>query len=391
MANRFDEIAYLKRLGLNKNQILDRLNRRNDTRNLSRAELIRIGFAPERVNTILKNQRLGRRTQSAADDSWGAVVAGRKRLKAQQQRERERRENPPLAGPDDPAGKTADDIARENRESAFTQLKTWLDQYGLGSLSGKLQEMITAGQTDAATLQLELQETNEWKQRFKGNEILRQKGLGVLSPAEYLNLERSYASVMRQFGMPAGFYDKTEDFVNFIGNGVSPTELAERASAAKELVSQVDPAQRQLLSSMYGVGEGDIAAYFLDAKKAQPILQKQLSAVQTGAAAQRAGIVADFADATRFERLNDQGVGAEQAAQGYGQIAQEMDTLTNLSKIWGGGDEWTLDDAEDATFFGNAAATQERRRLVQQERAAFSGASGFDSRVSGRRSSAGSF
>lgn len=69
MANRFDEIAYLKRLGLNKNQILDRLNRKNDTRNLSRAELRRIGFSPARINTILTNQRLGRRTQSAADDS----------------------------------------------------------------------------------------------------------------------------------------------------------------------------------------------------------------------------------------------------------------------------------------------------------------------------------
>jgi hypothetical protein len=265
-----------------------------------------------------------------------------------------------------------------------------LEQYGLGSLGDYLKGLITDGVTDAASLQLRLQETKEWKTRFRGNELLKQQGLGVLSPAEYLNLEKSYASVMRQFGLPPGFYDKTDDFVKFIGNNVSPQELSERAGMAMDLAKQVDPTQRETLRSFYGIGEGDLAAYFLDPKKAQPILQKQLNAVKIAGAGKRAGL--DVGDkAKRFEDMADRGVTEQMAQQGYSNIANEIDPLKNLASIWGRGDDWTLGDAEQATFFNDATARRERRGLIDRERAAFSGRSGFQSGVSGRRSTAGSF
>lgn len=362
-------INKLKRQGLSSWEILDRMNGPGDKRTrFTREQYRAMGFNDWRIDRFM-----------AGEGSWQKAANAPKGGKG--------------SGPQDTFDPERDAIERaeqEQRDSAFDVMSDLLHQYGLGSLAGYLRGLIQDGITDPASLQLRLQESKEWKERFKGNEVLKNKGLGVLSPAEYLNLERSYASVMRQFGLPPGFYDKPEDFVNFIGNNISPQELADRAGMAVDLAKQVDPTQRETLRSMYGIGEGDIAAYFLDAKKAQPILQKQVQAVKVAAAGKRAGL--DVGDSRRrFEDLVDRGVNEQMAQQGYANIANEIDPLKNLASIWGRGNDWTLEEAEDATFFGDAKARRERQGLINQERAAFSGASGFRAGVSGRRSSAGQF
>ena len=274
-------------------------------------------------------------------------------------------------------------------QDAIASLQALFKTYGLESLAPLIAQWVQAGMGEAAIV-AQLRETDQYKQRFPGMQALRANGYNAISEAEYLQLEDSYHQALQGAGLPAGFYDNPQDFVKFISNGVDPSEVKMRANAAVEMANQVDPSQRELLSSMYGVNTGDLAAYFLDPKRAAPLLQKQLGTVQVANAARKAGVQADFSNRARFERLVDNGIGAEQAQQGYSQIAQEFDPLKNLSEIWGGG-PWNLDTAENATFFGNADATKKRKRLVATERAAFSGASGFDARVSGRGSSAGSF
>jgi hypothetical protein len=390
MPPRTRRINRMKRQGMTQSQILDALNGENNQRNLAKYQLEAIGFGGNRVDKIMDRQRAGKQTwgtkPSGGDtgDTGGGRAGGGRGAAPED-------ELPPISpDPFDPSREAYEDAKREQRESAFSMMSTLLEQYGLGSLGDYLKGLITDGVTDAASLQLRLQETKEWKTRFRGNELLKQQGLGVLSPAEYLNLEKSYASVMRQFGLPPGFYDKTDDFVKFIGNNVSPQELSERAGMATDLAKQVDPTQRETLRSFYGIGEGDLAAYFLDPKKAQPLLQKQLNAVKIAGAGKRAGL--DVGDkAERFEDMADRGVTEQMAQQGYGNIANEIDPLKNLASIWGRGDDWTLGDAEQATFFNDATARRERRGLIDRERAAFSGRSGFQSGVSGRRSTAGSF
>lgn len=364
-----DENPYIWRLqqqGLNKHDILDQLNGGKNKRYVSRRQLQAMGYDRTFIDRYMRAQA------QQGIGGWESTA-------------KPKPPNAPAA-PVDPHYGTND----PEKVSAFDTLKAVLTDYGLDSLTPLLQDLITKGNTDAATLQLEMQKTNEWKTRFAGNEELRKKGLAVLSPAEYVNLERSYASVMREMGLPAGFYDQTQDFVKFIGNNVSAPELRDRAGAAMDLVKQVDPSQRRLMSSMYGIGEGDLAAYFLDPQKAMPILQKQLAAVQTGAAAQRAGIETDYANAARFEKIGEAGVSADQAAAGYAQIANELDPLNDLANIWGKGG-FSLDEAEQSTFYGNKDAMKKKNRLVSQEKAAFSGGSGFDARVSGRGETAGRF
>ena len=381
-------IDRLKDQGLDRWEILDRMNGPGDGKTqFSRAQYEAMGFNDWRVDRFASGGGAWQQPRGGAPSGGGNSGGGSGGSGA-----------PPQPDPqadffDWQRQQMEREAARQDaarRESAFSIMSGLLDQYGLGTLSGYIQGLIQDGITDPASLQLRLQETTEWKQRFRGNELLKAQGLGVLSPAEYLNLESSYAEVLRRFGMPPGFFDTREAFADFIGNNVSPQELAERTQAAMDLTNQVDPTQRETLRSMYGIGEGDIAAYFLDPKKAQPILQKQVQAVKVASAGKRAGLAVGN-DRARFEDMVDRGVNEQMAAQGYGRIANEIDPLRNLASIWGRGDDWTLEEAEDATFFNDAEAQRERRGLIQQERAAFSGASGFRAGVSGRRSSAGQF
>ncbi|HET6917609.1 MAG TPA: hypothetical protein VFH56_16100, partial [Acidimicrobiales bacterium] len=282
----------------------------------------------------------------------------------------------------------AADAQLKYNQNAIDSLTALFHTYGLDSLAPKIAQYINAGMSESAIV-ASLRETPEYKQRFPGMEALKKQGYNAISEAQYLQLEDSYHQALQGAGLPKGFYDSPQDFVGFISNGVDPAELKQRADKAVDLANQVDPTQRQLLSQMYGVGRGDIAAYLLDPKKAMPLLQKQLSTVGVASAAEHAGIHTDFGNAAHFQRLVDNGIGVDQAAAGYSQIAQEMDPLKNLANIWGG--DWSLNAAEDATFFGNADAQRQKKRLIGQEQAAFSGASGFNPGVSGQRSTAGQF
>lgn len=257
------------------------------------------------------------------------------------------------------------------QKSAFSSMYALLDQFGLSGLGDFLKGLILDGTTDAATLQLELQQTDIWKRRFAGNEMLKQKGLGVLSPAEYLATERSYAQVMKNYGLPSGFYDEPGDFAKFIGNNVSAAELQTRVSAYADLANREDPAMVQQLKSM-GMGQGDLLAYMMDPERATPLIQRQYQTAVLGSAARRAGVAADN---TYLGQLASRGVTEQQAAQGYGMIGQSLADANKLAQI--DGVSYGLHDMESEVFDNNATAANKRKRLASQERARFSGQSGY--------------
>jgi hypothetical protein len=143
----------------------------------------------------------------------------------------------------------------------------------------------------------------------------------------------------------------------------------------------VDPTARNLLTKFYGVGTGDIAAYFLDASRAMPTLDRQYKAVNVAAWAERAGL--DVSGASRYEDLVDKGVNEQMAAQGYGTVASFTRNIGQLGQIYG--ERYDQTDAENDVFFND---NEKRRRLVGREIAAFSGRAG---RRSGGPSAAGSY
>lgn len=267
-------------------------------------------------------------------------------------------------------------------QGAFDYMFMLLEEYGLGSLGSVLRDLIMDGITDPASLTLTLQGTNEWKTRFAGNEFLKQSGLGVLSPAEYLALEKSYAQIMRNFGLPSGFYDDPSDYAGFIGANVSAAELQSRVQSYADLANREDPAIVAQLNSM-GLSQGDLLAYMIDPTRAMPIIQQTYQTAVLGGAARRAGVTADN---DYLRQLAGQGVTEQQAAQGYGLIAGSLATAENLSDIYN--TEYGQRDMEDEIFQNNGQAANKRKRLASQERAAFSGSAGVGNLT---RNDAGSY
>ena len=93
----------------------------------------------------------------------------------------------------------------QGQQSAYDLMVGLLESYGFtnfGEIGKVIRKAILDGITNADELTLLVQNTNEWKQRFAGNELLRQSGQSVLSVAEYLATERGYAQVFKQAGMP---------------------------------------------------------------------------------------------------------------------------------------------------------------------------------------------
>lgn len=259
-------------------------------------------------------------------------------------------------------------LTGSNRD-AFLAINSLFKQYGLQSLAGKIYDYVKNGYS-ADTISILLQDTQEYKTRFAGNEARKAAGLPVLSPGEYLATEASYRQIMQQAGLPTGFYDQNSDFVNWIGQNVSPSEIQSRVDLASQATVLANPDYRKALNQM-GISDNDLTAYFLDPKKSLPILQKNAATAAVGAAAIGQGLTFDQGYAAQ---LATQGISADEARQGYSQVANELGTMRSLANVYGG--DWTQRTSEEAIFQGTSEASQRKARLLSQERGAFSGGTG---------------
>jgi hypothetical protein len=221
----------------------------------------------------------------------------------------------------------------DTTQDAYEILKSTFAQYGLDSneLSAAVDNFMKQGYS-AERIAIELPNTDAYKKRFAANDARRAKGLAVLSPAEYLATERSYRSIMQSAGVPAGFYDQTNDFQKFLENDTSPTELNNRVQAAQKAIANTDPFYKDALQSMYGLSTGDMVAHLLDPDRAAPLIERQAKAAEFGAAALRQGLQAS-PNAERYADGTVTGVGAE---QGYNQIGsilplQNLETSTETT------------------------------------------------------------
>jgi hypothetical protein len=271
---------------------------------------------------------------------------------------------------------TSSSSSAQNMEqrNAYETLRRIFEGYGLGSLAPQILSFVQQGY-GPDTISLMLQETNEYKQRFAANETRKKNGLAVLSPAEYLSVERSYRSLLESNGLPKGFYDDQSDFTKWIGDDVAPEEIRDRVNLAVRAVNNTDSAYLNTLRE-YGLGQGDLVAAMLDRDRALPILQKTVREAEIGAEARRQGLGLSKARAGYFESL---GVTGEQAAQAYQTIGQVMAPLHQLGQIYG--EQYDQADIEDELLGRSGAASQKRARLQSKETAAFSGESAVGQRT----------
>jgi hypothetical protein len=281
--------------------------------------------------------------------------------------------------------KAAAEAAQAARRNAYEMLLRQFREYGLESLAPKIMEFLVSGY-DPNTISLLLQDTEEYKRRFAGNEARRNKGIRVLSPGEYLAAEAAYRQALSSAGYPESFYDSLDDYADFIARDVSPVELKRRADAAMKFVNDSDPAYIDAFSRYYGASKGDVAAYFLDGGRNEQLLDKRVKAAGIGAAASRQGLSVPSVD--RAERFVDQGVTEQQAQQAYGVAAGILPQQAAIASRFG--DSYGLADAEDELLGGLASARRKRERLNRSEQALFEGGSGLG-RDSLERNTGGSY
>jgi hypothetical protein len=276
----------------------------------------------------------------------------------------------------DIAAKLAADRALEQRTAdriATSQmLADRFQKYNLSSLAPKIKELAINGANEA-TIMLELQETEEYKQRFKANQERIKKGLAVLDPGTYLRVEDGYRQVLREYGLKQ--FD-TDDYVSkFIANDMSPTEFSNRIVTAVQRVQNADPAISKQLRDFYGIGQADLLAYVLDPEQQFKKIERQVAASEIGVAAGRQGLTVGMPVA---EQLAAQGISQAEAQKGYATIADILPTAEKLSDIYGTTlDSYGQTEAEQEVFNSLASAQRKRQRLTAREVAAFSGASGM--------------
>ena len=276
-------------------------------------------------------------------------------------------------------------VAERRRQDARQTIRQVLETYGLGELSDFtyneiiVKETVNIENPDAVVFAL--REQPAYQKRFAANAARARKGLAELDPASYIQLENQYREIMRSNGLPVGFYDQTDDFSTFLEAEVSPSELNERVQQGYRAVADADPQVKRQMQELYGVTEGELAAYFLDPQRTAPLLTRQARAAQIAArSAEQAGIQLAGGLA---EEVAARGITQTEAQRGFAEIG----ALGELRQTFAGETELTQEQIVGAQFGIDVAAQQELARRQRRRTAEFAGGGSF-ARTTGATSGA---
>ena len=258
---------------------------------------------------------------------------------------------------------------------ARSTMATVLATYGLGDLSDFVYNEIIAKETvninNPDAIIFAIREQPAYKKRFAGNAARLKAGLAELDPASYIALENQFRQTLQSNGLPANFYDQAEDFQAFIEGDVSPSELNERVQQGYRAVADADPAVREQMKNLYGVDEGQLAAYFLDPKRTAPLLSRQAQAANIAARGFEQGgiqLSGQFA-----EDLARRGISEQQARAGFAEVG----ALGELRQTFAGETALSSEQLAGAAFGIDVAAQQELERKRRQRTGEFAGGGSF--------------
>ena len=254
--------------------------------------------------------------------------------------------------------------------------------------------------TDAQVLN-SIYNSEAYKTRFAANETIKKRmadgkgrpGDKLLTPYEYIQTEKAYEEILRESGLPTGFYDQQEDFTNFISMGVSAAELTDRVNIAKNALNNADEGIKTALKDYYGLTNEDLTAYLLDKDRAMNLIdsrfkytteeaKKMYTAAEIGGAASRAGQMSDKAFSEEIYAAGKSG----QAEAAFQSAATQQKDYQRLMGLYGEtGDVQDL-AREELALSGGTDVTAKKKRLASKERAIFSQKSAIDTTSLGRRS-----
>lgn len=251
---------------------------------------------------------------------------------------------------------------------AYEMLKSKLGEWGIDDLDDSTINILVQGYSPEVGI-LALQDTPQYKERFKANDARIKAGLPALAPAEYVGLERSYISTLREYGLPQGFYDDRSDFQKWIAADVSPQEMQQRAQTARQAYVDASPDVKEQWQNLYGLTPGDAVAAFLDQDKAVSLLQKRAQATSIAAEAERAFKGNYQLSATRAEELVNEGVTQQQAQSGFTSVASRIGHDQFLGRL--AGEDFTQTEAENEVLTNDTNAKAERDKIYNAEKGRF--------------------
>ena len=254
--------------------------------------------------------------------------------------------------------------------------------------------------TDAQVLN-SIYNSDAYKTRFAANEAIKKRmadgkgrpGDRLLTPYEYIQTEKAYEEILREAGLPTGFYDQQEDFTNFIAMGVSAAELTDRVNIAKNALNNADEGIKTALKDYYGLTNEDLTAYLLDKDRAMNLIdsrfkytteeaKKMYTAAEIGGAALRAGQMSDKAFAEEIYTAGKAG----QAEAAFQTAATQQRDYRRLMGLYGetAGEQDIA--REELALAGGTDVTVKKKKLASKERAMFQQKSAIDTTSLGRRS-----
>jgi hypothetical protein len=254
-------------------------------------------------------------------------------------------------------------------ESMFQNLG--LDQRFSQSLRGVIDQ---AYNSDRAPTQNEIMAavrgSDAYKQRFKANEIIRQRmadgegraGDRILSPAEYIDAEQQYRRILADADMPEGFYDSPDDFVGLISNSVSANEFSSRVDTAFDALNYADENTVSALRDYYNLSTSDMVSYLLDPSRALPAIQARAatrSRTLPAAAPEAAAVAGDENAAMAEPAAASPRAMAMPQMRSFGQDTQGNDvSAEDGTGAYGGNSRETLQRMYRASKYGGFGKSQ---------------------------------
>ena len=261
------------------------------------------------------------------------------------------------------------------RQDARSTINTVLATYGLEGLADYtyneiiVKETVNLNNPDAIIFALREQPT--YKKRFAGNAARLKAGLSELDPASYIGLENQFRETLRSNGLPANFYDGNDDFQALIEGDVSPSELNERVQQGYRAVADADPEVKRQMQNLYGVDEGQLAAYFLDPQRTAPLLTRQARAAQISARGLEQGGIQLTSQLA--EDLARRGITEAEAQRGFGEVGR----LGELTQQFAGETAISQEGIVGAAFGTDVRAQQELERRKRLRLGEFQGGGTF--------------
>jgi len=267
------------------------------------------------------------------------------------------------------------------RKSGFAILQDTFKQYNLESLAPVIQQFMIEG-ISPEEASLRLRDSNEYKQRFSGNEGRIAKGLSAYTPKEYLQAEETYQNLLKANNL-AGLANKaTTD--KLISGAVSPLEAQDRIN---KVFNKIDNASAEVKNelgryfSQYGVGDtniqrNQIAEAILSGEDPAMKLESGIRKAQLRAGATAAGFNLEETRVQTIESLlKEAGVSDAYAAgqAGFQTLSQIEPATQTLAERYGS-PTVSASELEKEAFLG--LKSERRKKLEEQEKAAFKGAAG---------------